>query len=170
MVSAAPGNPGAITPVPNNPFVCIGSSESYTVAAFADLSTVYHWTVPPGATITSGANTNGITVLFGPGSSNGNVTVYGSTACGNGPVSTLPRVVKDVPVAPGPITGNPAICLGTTGVVYSVTPVVGATSYFWTVPAGATITSIPPLTNTITVDFLTIRCHAYCRFFLELFI
>jgi len=56
-----------------------------------------------------------------------------------------------ISMPPPPITGPINICEGEQGVVYSVTPVTGAT-YAWTVPAGATIASGQG-TNSITVNF-----------------
>jgi gliding motility-associated-like protein len=150
QVGALPANPGIITgPVGSR---CKGTTATYTVAPISG-ATTYNWSVPNGVTIVSGANTNTINVSFGAAAVSGNVTIYGSNSCGNGPVATLAIVVADVPANPGSISGNPTICQGVTGETFSVTPVTGATSYTWTVPSGATITSVPPLTNSITVDF-----------------
>ncbi len=52
----------------------------------------------------------------------------------------------------GAITGNTVICGAQTGVTYSVAPVTGASSYIWTVPSGAGITSGQGTTN-ITVSY-----------------
>ncbi|MES2797040.1 MAG: T9SS type A sorting domain-containing protein, partial [Bacteroidota bacterium] len=41
----------------------------------------------------------------------------------------------------GTITGSTSVCVGANGVNYSITPVIGAISYLWTVPSGATINS-----------------------------
>ncbi|MAR66476.1 MAG: hypothetical protein CL833_04400 [Crocinitomicaceae bacterium] len=54
------------------------SGVSYSLATSFD---TYSWSVPSGATITSGAGTNSITVDFG--SSSGNVSVTGSNSCGS---------------------------------------------------------------------------------------
>lgn len=51
---------------------------------------------------------------------------------------------------PGSIVGSQGACRNTSGIVYSVSPVPGATSYTWTLPAGATGSST---TNSITVAF-----------------
>lgn len=50
------------------------------------------------------------------------------------------------PSAPTAVNGNAAVCAGST-VVYSVSPVAGATSYTWTLPGGWTGTST---SNTIS--------------------
>ena len=56
-------------------------------------------------------------------------------------------------VAPaGTITGLTSVCVGATGITYSISTITGATGYIWTVPAGAVITS-GANTTTITVSF-----------------
>ena len=150
QVDALPGNPGVISgPVGSR---CKGTSATYSVLPIAT-ATSYNWSLPAGISITSGANTNTINVLFGPGAVSGNITIFGSNGCGNGVVSTLPVVVSDIPANPGSIAGKTSICQGATGEVFSITVMPGATAYNWTVPTGATITSAAPQTNTITVDF-----------------
>jgi len=42
---------------------------------------------------------------------------------------------------PGPVSGPTTICEGATGIAFHLSPVQGAFSYQWTVPAGATIVS-----------------------------
>jgi hypothetical protein len=48
--------------------------------------------------------------------------------------------ITTAPATPGTITGNINPCVGATA-IYSITPVSGATTYTWTVPAGANIVS-----------------------------
>lgn len=52
----------------------------------------------------------------------------------------------------GNISGPANVCGAPTGIVYSVAPVTGATTYTWTVPAGISIASGQG-TNSITVNF-----------------
>ena len=52
--------------------------------------------------------------------------------------------------ATGNMTGPGFVCKSSTGNVYSIDPVVGATSYQWTLPSGATGSST---TNSITISF-----------------
>ena len=148
-VDAYPGNPGAIAGLTT---ICTGVPTTYSVAPIAN-ATGYTWTLPTGTTVVSGANSNIITVIFNGSALPGNVSVYGTNNCGNGVVSSLAVTVNAIPANPGSISGSNLVCQGTTGTVFAVTPVVGATSYTWTVPAGATISSVPPLGNSITVDF-----------------
>ncbi len=54
------------------------------------------------------------------------------------------------PATPGPIAGPVEVCKGQSGVVYSVPVIDGATSYIWTLPAGASGSSS---TSSISVNF-----------------
>jgi uncharacterized protein (TIGR02145 family) len=114
----------------------------------------YSWSFPAGAMITSGGNTNSVTVAFTNGAVSGPISVFGSsTICGNGP-PTPPFIVtmNPSPGSPGIISGPATTCQGVTGVIFSVLPITNATSYTWSLPAGATITN-GINTNSITVDF-----------------
>lgn len=42
---------------------------------------------------------------------------------------------------PGPVTGSPEVCGGASGIIFHLSPVPGAFSYHWNVPAGASIVS-----------------------------
>lgn len=64
------------------------------------------------------------------------------------PISTTSNSIG----APGAITGLTSVCPSAAGVVYSIAPVNGATSYTWTVPAGSTFTYAG---TSITVTFGT---------------
>ncbi len=55
------------------------------------------------------------------------------------------------PDMPGAITGNTAACASTTGNVYTILPILNATSYIWTVPPGATITANTGTSITVTM-------------------
>jgi len=59
--------------------------------------------------------------------------------------SKIINVTCGVPAQPGTISGNSAVCQGSTN-TYSINPVSGATSYIWTLPSGwsgnSSITSI----------------------------
>jgi len=63
--------------------------------------------------------------------------------------SSASTVVNDL--QPGPITpGTTQVCIGDSGLTYSVDPVAGATGYTWTVPPGSLITGGQD-TNSITM-------------------
>jgi hypothetical protein len=149
-VNTIPGPAGSIT---GTSTVCGGATGvAYSVATITG-ATSYVWTLPAGATIASGANTNSITVNFATNASSGNITVYGNNSCGNGAASPPFAVtVNALPGAAGSITGPASVCQGDAGVVYTVPPIAGATGYFWTLPAGTTIVGSSN-SNSITVDF-----------------
>jgi hypothetical protein len=149
-VNPLPNQAGTITGTAN---VCAGTNGvAYTVAPIPNANT-YVWTLPPYATIASGMGTNSITVNYGTNALSGNIFVYGNNLCGNGAASPPFAVtVNALPATAGIITGPASVCQGATGVVYTVPAIAGASSYTWTVPAGATIVS-GANTNSITVDF-----------------
>ncbi len=161
IVTLVPALPGTITG--NSAPVCMATTEPYSIDPVPG-ATSYNWTVPPGATISGGQGTTYITVNFGTQS--GNVSVRAINDCGmssyrNLPVSVIP------PSQPGPITGPVNVCVGALNVPYSVSPVAGASSYNWTVPAGATVSGGQG-TNSVTVSFgsasgnVSVRAQSAC--------
>ena len=124
---------------------------AYSIPAITG-ATSYTWTVPPGATIVSGATTNAITVDYSASASSGNMTAAGVNSCGPGPSSSLFVTVNDLPGASGSITGSSSVCAGASGVAYSVVPIPNAFTYVWLLPPGAILGSGAG-TNAITVNF-----------------
>ncbi|PKP02749.1 MAG: hypothetical protein CVU11_10885, partial [Bacteroidetes bacterium HGW-Bacteroidetes-6] len=118
----------------------------YSVTNVTGIS--YTWSVPVGWTIIAGQGTNSVAV--NAGTTGGTISVMPSNGCGNGIAQTLAVVTTSVPAQPSVILGNASPCENTTGLVYSVTDVVGVT-YTWTVPTGWNI-SAGQGTNSITVD------------------
>jgi len=113
----------------------------------------YIWSLPEGAVIASGANTYAITVNFNAGAQSGDITVYATNSCGTGLTSPpLSIFVTPLPGDAGEITGPTEVCAGSTGMVYSVTPIQNAYNYYWSLPAGAQITA-GQNTSEITVAF-----------------
>lgn len=131
--------------------VCDGAlGVAYSVPLIAN-ATGYSWNLPVGAVISSGINTNSITVDFG--SAGGNITVQGTNACGNGAISSdFPVAITPFPADAGIITGSANVCENDLGVAYSVPLISDATNYVWSLPLGASISS-GINTNSITVDF-----------------
>ncbi|CAN5456958.1 hypothetical protein BH10BAC3_BH10BAC3_34120 [soil metagenome] len=149
-----PATPGSITGPTN---VCAnidGPAVTYSIAAVTN-ATGYNWTVPEGATITSSPPFSpSITVTFSSPFVSGNVAAQALGNCGNSALKTL-IVNKGIPATPGTISGLTNVCanIGGPAVTYSITAVTNATGYNWTVPGGATITSSPPFSTSITVTF-----------------
>jgi hypothetical protein len=132
--------------------VCLGqTSVTYSVPAISS-ATGYVWSLPSGASIVSGSNTNQIVVNFSGSAVSGNISVYGTNCLGNGTSSSKPLTVTLIPSAPTAIIGNKYVCASATNIVYSIDPVASATAYTWTVPLGATLVS-GQNTTSITVNF-----------------
>jgi hypothetical protein len=117
--------------------VCAGGSGYvYTVPPIVNASG-YVWSLPSGASITSGANTNSITVAYALSALSGNISVYGTNPCGDGPTSSpLPVTVNLLPVPT--IGGSNPVCFGASDAFYFTE--TGMTNYQWTVSAGGMIT------------------------------
>jgi len=127
-----------------------GTGYVYTVPAIPNAAS-YTWTLPAGATITAGANTNSITVSFSVSAVSGDITVYGTSVCGTGALS--PAFAITVNPQPVPtITGPATVCINSSGNLY--TTEAGMTGYLWTVSAGGTITG-GSTTDSITVNWTT---------------
>ncbi len=126
------------------------SGDTYSISSVSG-ATTYTWTVPTGATITSGQGTTSITVNFGCSATSGTITVTPSNAGGTGGSSSLAVAVTDVGAA-GSISGLSTVWHGQTSVTYSIASASGATTYTWTVPSGAGITSGQGTTS-ITVNY-----------------
>jgi hypothetical protein len=108
----------------------------------------YNWTSPAGVTILSGQGTSTISVSVAPTFVSGNLSVNASNACANSSNRTVGLNTRTA--TPGTIAGTATgICAGSV-MNYSVNPLVGATSYLWTVPSGWVIQSGQG-TNSISV-------------------
>ncbi len=124
----------------------------YTAPLLTDVS--YNWTVPSGATITSGLGTRTIVVSFSGTFTTGVISLTESNGCGTSLARTI--TVTTAPLAPSLISGSTIIC-GLTSTTYTAAAVPGATSYTWTLPAGVTSTvGLSPITTvgaSLTVNF-----------------
>lgn len=118
--------------------VCQGSvGGPYTVTG-TSATAGFTWSLPPGATIASGAGTNVITVNYGTGMTTGGVI----SVLGNGVMasSTVNMLVK--PVSTPVINGPAAVCAGQSNIVYNITNMTDViTTATWTPPVNATIIS-----------------------------
>ncbi len=134
----------------------------YTTPSVSGAS--YVWTVPAGITITSGQGTHVINVAFASSFTSGTVTVALVTSCGTSTPRTFDinrSQALSAIVGPQSLCGIAEITYDTVGnvvqynpslAIYSVPATSDATSYVWTVPAGATIVSGQG-TNSIAMTF-----------------
>ncbi len=127
-----PEQPSAIN---GNANPCQGISKVYSVPDIHDVT--YTWDIPSGWILTSGQNTNSITVTTGAGS--GTISVTPSNECGEGITQTLSVSSQFLPDQPSFISGVINPCQGSTE-EYSVVSVPNVT-YTWGVPPGWTVVS-----------------------------
>jgi gliding motility-associated-like protein len=127
--------------------ICQGATATYSIPANTNVQN-YTWSVPNGASIQSGQNTNTIQVLYSLTASSGNVAVTGTNGCGS-IIATLPIVIDILPTGSS-VVGPQSVCAGANNIVYTATAIPNATSYIWTLPNGSTITTA---TNLITISF-----------------
>ena len=144
-VNSLPATAGTIT---GDISVCKGENNVNYQVPLIQGANSYIWTLPSGASGTS--TTNSISVSFGSNAVTGNIIVKGDNACGNGISSSLEITVNTIPATAGTITGDVSVCQGENNVTYQVPLILGATSYIWTLPSGASGTST---TNSISVNF-----------------
>lgn len=145
--SAKPSTPGVISG--QNTGLCSGVNTSYSISAVAN-ATSYNWSVPAGVTLNSGQGTTSINVTFPAIFNRDTIKVNASNSCATSAYRTF--VVSGKPKQPSSITGAVSVCANQTQVPYSTSSVLGATSYLWTLPSGATISS-GQNTNSIHVNF-----------------
>jgi hypothetical protein len=144
--SATTTTDGSI-PLPPGPIsgpqdgLCNESGAVYSIDPVPNAE-FYVWTVPMGVTIVSGQGSTSITVDMDSTFSGGDIVVAASNACGQSPsIEPTLLTIQGFPDAPGTITGASLIACNYDNIQYSITAVAEATSYTWTVPDGAMITS-----------------------------
>lgn len=129
--------PNPAGPVSGLEVVCAGSDDIlYSISPVSNAFT-YLWSLPPQATITSGAGTNAIVVKFDDNSISGNFKVYANNICGNGDASP-PLFVTINPIPPVPtISANGDTLISSAPVgnqwFYNDILMVNDTSQFYTV-------------------------------------
>jgi uncharacterized protein (TIGR02145 family) len=139
--------PGPITgPSP----VCQGDTgKIYSVAPVTD-ATGYHWNLPPGVIITSGSNTNSITVTYTATSVSGSFSVYAFKSYCNGNISpSFPVTVNPSPLITA--NGPDQVCFNAD---YNYTTQPGMSNYSWNISSGGIITAGgTPTDNTVAVTW-----------------
>jgi hypothetical protein len=131
IVNSLPSSAGIISG-PNGGNVCQGQ----TGVAFSILpienATAYVWYLPSGAEITSGANTNNITVTIDSSATSGIVTVYGSNECGTGEISDeFPILVNIAPTITGQPVSADTITAGAGIASFTVTSSAAGITFRW---------------------------------------
>ena len=147
--TSAPAAPGGVN---GNSYICKGTTGNQFSVTPVNGASNYTWTIPAGASITSGQGTSNVTLSFTSNQNSGNICVYASNSCGNSAtVCKALTVVTSKPAVPASISGPGTVCPNATGVAFSCPIVAKAQDYNWTMPAGMTIASGAG-TNAITVN------------------
>ena len=140
---------GCTPPVVTNPKVTQPSCllPTGTIAVKATAASTMQYSIDNGATFKNTATFKNLAV----GSYNIVVRLLATPDC-KAAYASNPVIINPVPalVAPTAIIGPEGVCRNTTGQVFSVAPVAGATSYQWTLPTGATGSST---TDSISLSF-----------------
>ncbi|MCK9204454.1 MAG: cohesin domain-containing protein, partial [Bacteroidales bacterium] len=112
ILNAGAGPAGEIS---GSSVICQGSNNiSYAVAPIAN-ATGYTWSLPAGAAIASGENTNTIIVNFNPDANSGLISVFGyNTACLAGGTPSPDYWVTVHPLPTSALSGSTIICAGNT--------------------------------------------------------
>lgn len=124
-----PGQPGSITGP--NEFCINQTSVSYSVPLQAD-ATGYVWSLPPGAMIATGQNSNSVTVNFG--NTGGSISVAAVNGCGLSSNSLLAVNPSTPSAAFSPVNG-------VTNLPVTFTPNAVYASYVWSFASGSPSTS-----------------------------
>ena len=157
-VLTVPLQPGSIT---GNTVVAANAFGNYSVSPVPG-ATSYNWSLPSGWSGSSTTNT--ISVLTG--TNNGVISVAAQNSCGVSTTKSLSITMSgcSVPNVPNTIDGNTTVNSGSIE-TYSVLPVVGATSYIWTLPAGysgASTSNIINVTIGTSADYLYVAAQNSC--------
>jgi uncharacterized Zn-binding protein involved in type VI secretion len=144
--------PAAAQEFTGSRIVCPGTEITYTVPEIEGADS-YSWSFPAGTQIVSGAGTRTIIVKFQDGTGTDNFSVHGVNTCGSGTAYSDQVEVRPLPAAAGAIAGSAVVCSGTLEETYNVGLVLDATSYQWTLPAGAILSGSNAAGNEITVSF-----------------
>lgn len=153
---ACGNNPGAAGSITGSNTICPGQSGvAYSVPVISG-ATGYSWTMPTGATISSGNNTNSITVNYSTNFVSGVISVRGTNSCGYGNPS--PNFAVTTPlITVQPV--NSTIVLGQDA-TFSVTAAGSNLQYQWQsspngVDSWTNLTGLPAInyqTPTLTIQ------------------
>ncbi|MDP1622595.1 MAG: choice-of-anchor L domain-containing protein [Bacteroidales bacterium] len=167
-VRTVPGPAGIITGLNSTCVPVTGITYSIVPITGAES---YSWTLPAGATITAGANTNSITVDFSSATASGTISVQGhNVICGFGTPSTLAVTINPLPGDAGTIVSTTGyeVCQNQTGFSYSVNAIPNASTYIWSYTGtGISMTNngtdlIIDFSVTATSGILTVKAQNAC--------
>jgi len=145
VLTVRPAQPGFIV---GNPNPCGSSIETYSIPLSAN-ATSYFWSITgAGVTILNGQGTNSVQVSF-PANFGQSVIAVNASNC-IGTTSTRSTTLTGIPTHSSPLTGPGYVCGGTSGVVYSISAVIGAgISYTWSTTGNITVMGFQGTTSQI---------------------
>lgn len=124
--------PGDAGPVSGLQEVCQGQVDVFYSIVPIENATAYNWNLPPGATITSGANTANIMVSYSNTANNGAVFVSGSNVCGQGGISEpLYILVNEIPEIVLQPDSPPAVYAGSGDTQFTVQAIGSGLNWQW---------------------------------------
>ena len=134
---------------------CVNNTVTYRVEALG--ATSFTWQASGNLELIGNTTLDSVAVLIKPGG--GNLKIILKNECGASQEQSVTITPKAVVITPLSIqTATPVFCAGTSGLVYSIAGVSGATGYTWQIiggdgkpVAGWQITTTSPDQNTITV-------------------
>lgn len=128
IINPIPSAAGTITGTAS---LCQGQTGIvYFVPAIPN-ATGYNWTLPAGATIVAGINTNSITVSFSGNATSGNITVQGNNSCGIGTMSgSFAVTINSAPTVNSVV--NQTLCNNATTTEITFSGGMAGTTYNWT--------------------------------------
>lgn len=131
--------------------VCPNLSPVYSIEPVSGASS-YQWSASDGVSILLGQSTNTITLTSLNQGTILRVTPI-STTCGNGQESPdFPINIKPSLTVGPSVLGTSTICGNINGIIYKLTTVAGATSYFWNIEGLSVVsTSGDSLTKTVNI-------------------
>lgn len=147
--------------------MCQGDNSVYYYVDPIANATGYAWSVPEGADIVSGNNTNSIEVNFSEGAFSGNISVYGTSAsCGNGAVSPAFAVSVSAPPTAAAAGSDMNLACGETSATLSANMPTSGTGMWSVVNGTATVTN--PTSPTSTVTGLALPGRSPCDYYIQL--
>lgn len=127
------------------------TSGTTTYSTPAVAGSTFEWVAPTGMTIVSGQGTNSITVSFGSAFVTSNLKVRAVNGCGSSAYKFF-QVKRLAPATPASLTSTFGKACPGDAITFTSATMPGATSYNWTAPAGATVTTGQE-TNIATITF-----------------
>lgn len=164
-INALPGQ--AVLPIGLTELCINATNTGYSTTQISNASS-YIWEISPlGAGVIIG---NGLTANIDWNNTftgTAQISVKGHNSNGDGASSSLTVKVNPLPASAETISGISTICQGQYSVIYTIPAIDNATSYIWSLPAGATGTST---TNSITINYeisavsgnITVKGHNDC--------